>query len=294
MQIVDTFLFSEPYEKELLLIKLHLEDAGISKFVIIESSYTFRGEYKGLSARKMIESDKRFAPFLSKIHLIEHDKWLCPGPQNYDTFYQNEEASRESCWSYLESQCHNDDWVIISDVDEAFDCKNLERHDAFLAYLQDNQGATCRFGHIRFWYQINNLGNYYGVRTPVTQIGTIKKGWSSLKCRSKQIGRNVDLQCDLNFPLCWEYTFCFPSIEDMWKKLCSFIHDQYTFSELEEALQANYWVKCKARGEKVGKKEDWCELIELNSKNSPDYILENQRLFPTSFIPFDYRENRFM
>jgi hypothetical protein len=99
---------------------------------------------------------------------------------------------------------------------------------------------------------------------------------------------------DLNFPLCWEYTFCFPSIEDMWKKLCSFIHDQYTFSELEEALQANYWVKCKARGEKVGKKEDWCELIELNSKNSPDYILENQRLFPTSFIPFDYRENRFM
>jgi len=68
-KIVDSFLFSEPYEKELLLLKLQLEVSGIDEWVILENAYTLQGEKKGFHARKVLESDERFLPYLNKKRL---------------------------------------------------------------------------------------------------------------------------------------------------------------------------------------------------------------------------------
>ena len=69
-KIVDSFLFSEVFEKELLLLKFILEDQHIAEWIILENAYSFQGEYKGLHAQELINSDDRFLPFKDRITII--------------------------------------------------------------------------------------------------------------------------------------------------------------------------------------------------------------------------------
>ena len=49
MQIIDTILFSELFEKESLIIKLILDGERISKRIIVENAYTSeRGDKRGI------------------------------------------------------------------------------------------------------------------------------------------------------------------------------------------------------------------------------------------------------
>lgn len=67
MKIVDTFLFCDEYEKELLLAKLTMQSTRVDLHILVESDVTFRGEYKGLQARKMVEEDDRFSPYRASL-----------------------------------------------------------------------------------------------------------------------------------------------------------------------------------------------------------------------------------
>src|SRR4051812_43876751 len=72
-KIVDSFLFSEVFEKELLLIKFILEEPHVSEWLILENAYSFQGEYKGLHAETMINGDKRFLPYRDRITFITRE-----------------------------------------------------------------------------------------------------------------------------------------------------------------------------------------------------------------------------
>jgi hypothetical protein len=293
MKVVDTFLFSEAYEAELLLTKLHLESPLVDEFVLIESSQTFRGEEKGLQARKMLESDERFSRFLSRITVFSHPGRLFEGPPGYNTYYQNEERSRASCQAHVLANYSDEDWVIVSDVDEAVDCCDTDRRCQFTECLSRSAGnsASLEFGHYRYWYDFDNRCYWTGIRTPVIQVGTIRRGLGSLNCRSRP-RHTVQLPAG-DRPLFFEYTFCFPA-EACWRKLNSFIHDGYTVEELEKSLATNHWVKSAARGERPGERgdEDWFETVELTEQNSPQYVRDNLARLKTNLIPKDYRENR--
>jgi len=56
-KIVDSFLFSEVYETELLLLKFILENEGVDEWIILENSYSFQGNYTGLHAQKILDAD---------------------------------------------------------------------------------------------------------------------------------------------------------------------------------------------------------------------------------------------
>jgi hypothetical protein len=290
MRIVDTFLFCEEYERELLLLKLNLEDSVVSDFVLIESDVTFRGDFKGFHARKLIENDDRFAPFRAKLRIIEQKGRLFDGPANYETFYENEERSRNLAYGFL-NKCDVDTWVLVSDVDEAIDATCPQRRIAFLDHLKANERKTIYFGHLRAWYDFNNHCSWKGIFTPATQVGTLWKEWSTLRCRSRRAGQNVEVPAGDN-PFFFEYSFCFPK-EAMWEKLNSFIHDGYTREELDVALATNSWVKSAKRCESVGSQPfDWFELVELTEKNSPKYVRDNFETLRTNVISKEYRENR--
>lgn len=73
MKVIDTFMFSEPYEKDLLLLKLELENDVVDEWFITEGAYTFQGEHKGHYIRDILNKDERFQVYNHKIKLFEID-----------------------------------------------------------------------------------------------------------------------------------------------------------------------------------------------------------------------------
>jgi hypothetical protein len=293
VNIIDTFLFSEAYEAELLLVKLHLEDPVVNEWVLIESDQTFRGEFTGLTARSLIASDERFAQFRDRITIIEHCGKMTVSSPGYDAFYRNEEWSRRSCQSYLEDKYGDDAWIIVSDVDEAVDGTDPQRRARFLSILDEANGKdlTLEFGHYRYWYDFDNRCYWTGIVTPVVQMGAIRNRKSSLACRARD-PRNCRRHPAADQPLFFEYTFCFAK-PYMWKKLTSFIHDGYAESDLDVALLTNHWVKALARGERPGRQDvDWLETVVLTEQNSPKYVRDNLVRLKTHAIPVDYLAHR--
>jgi len=74
---VNSFLFSEPHEKELLLLKFILENDGVDEWILLENAYTQQGEYKGLHATKIVGEDNRFAPYRHKLTVISKEEKKC-------------------------------------------------------------------------------------------------------------------------------------------------------------------------------------------------------------------------
>lgn len=292
--IVDTFLFSEPYEKEVLLTKFHLQAPMVDQFILIESAFTFRGEYKGLHARRMMEEDDRFAPFMGKVHVISHHIHLYSGPPGYQTFFVNERRSRESATDHLLSSFPDDTLVLVSDADEAADFTHPDRTRRFLEVTASchARGNTPHFGHYRYWWDWDNRCYWTAIATPVVSVGWLRTGRASLAARTDPRTSPAEWVNPDPHPVFFEYSFCFPK-EACWKKLTSFIHDGYTKEELENSLLANHWVKARARGEVVGSSpHDWFEKVELNEQNSPAYVRENLSHLKTGIIPDNYREHR--
>jgi hypothetical protein len=293
MRVVDTFLFAEAYEAELLLAKLHCESPVVDEFVLVESTHTFRGEEKGLQARALVGGDDRFAPFRDRLTVIEHAGRLFEGPPCYETYYENEERSRASVWPHVAARFSPRDWVLVSDVDEMVDGTDPARAAAFRGHLAAHAGwgRALRFGHYRYWYDWDNRCYWAGVVTPAAQVGAIRRGASTLRCRSRPPAGSWDVPAG-DRPLFFEYTFCFPR-EAMWRKLNSFIHDGYAPRDLEVALLTNHWVKAPSRGERPGQQSvDWLETVVLDEANSPKYVRDNLARLKTHAVPQDYREHR--
>jgi hypothetical protein len=73
MQVIDSFLFSEAQELDMLLVKFNLEKHVVSTWLLLESQFTFQGEYKGLSAKELLQNDERFSEFVDRIIIINPD-----------------------------------------------------------------------------------------------------------------------------------------------------------------------------------------------------------------------------
>lgn len=252
MKVVDTFLFCEEYERELLLAKLTMQSPRVDLHVLVESDVTFRGDYKGLQAKKMVEEDDRFAPYCASLLIVEHKGRLRNGPPEYRTYQANEVQSRQLAWATINDFASDGDWLIVSDVDEMFDFQSRDRLDAFERCLKENRGRSPNFEHYRYWFDYDNRCYHTGFRTPVIEIGLIRSKIAEMDIRTRPPSVSFIVAADGN-PVCFEYSYCF-SYESNWKKLNSFTHDGYTRGELDISLLTNHWTKAAARKEKVGGK----------------------------------------
>src|SRR5215468_11148092 len=122
MRIVDTFLFSEPHEKEVLLVKLNLEARHVTEWVLVENEFTHQSEPKGLFARELIDGDRRFDPFKDRLTIISGAHRFPPVDRAGDIDAQGlaaDRAQRELARDYLLDTHDDDTWVLVSDADVA-------------------------------------------------------------------------------------------------------------------------------------------------------------------------------
>ena len=131
MKIFDCFMY---FDEEILLdLRMNILDKYVDYFVIVESTFTHKGE-----ERKLHFNPKRFEKFKNKIIYVIYDE----NPQNIEKVLDNDNTSeisrkyilnavkrengqRNYIFNALE-RANDDDLIFISDVDEIPNLENLD------------------------------------------------------------------------------------------------------------------------------------------------------------------------
>jgi hypothetical protein len=285
MKIIDTFLFSQPHEKDVLLCKLHAEYEYVDEIIGLESDYDFRGNYKGHCLDKVLE-DTVFDPFRDKVKVITTtNNLLGDRDKNEKNYFQAEFASRALCWDYVNNKYSDEDWLIMSDVDEMLDFSNPKRRDILLEGFKDS-GPEIQWQNLKFWWDFDNLNLNPDKYIPCHKIGALKERENPFHHRNNHCKR---LEPELCVGL--EYAYCFTP-EGNWNKVTTFAHDKYQQETLERAYFYNTWHKESARGESINNAYDFFETIQLDETNSTEFVLKNLDRLKVKTIDTAYSVNR--
>lgn len=126
MKIVDCFIFYN--ELDLLNYRLHILNEIVDYFVIVESSHTFIGKEKPL----FFEMNKHLFDFCKDkiIHIVVDDfPYIYPNCHvSQDHQWRNEEFQRNQIKRGIDMiDLHEDDIIIISDLDEIPDSITIQK-----------------------------------------------------------------------------------------------------------------------------------------------------------------------
>jgi hypothetical protein len=289
MKIIDTILFAYEYEKEVLLAKFNLESEVVDKFLVIESEYTFRGQYKGFQLTKVLE-DKRFEPFKEKIkHLkIKGNTFENMGLSHIEKdYFKIEHFSRAYCMDYLVENYDDNDLILITDSDEAYDFSDPVRRDVLLKIFKENSDRGTQQRNIKMWFDWDNACFWSDKYLPSHRLKLLKNGSSSFYNKVSNC-----ITTPTPILTCFEWAYAFPA-EANWNKVNSFAHDKYTLPSMDRAYLGNHWHREPARGEILGRDPfDWFETIVLTEENSPKYVRENLENLKVNTINPNYAEYR--
>lgn len=296
MRIIDTFMFSEPYEADVLWVKLNVENIAVDEWVIVENSYTFQGNYKGYFLNDLLRKDTRFKIFLHKINVIETDykfrEIFEDEKENYkigekETFsaeFKQREASKE----YILSNYTDSDWLIISDTDECIDLTN-DKHVILRSKIKNSSSEIVSIPGIKYCFDYNNRV-YSNRSTPIVRLSC-----STLKSNNGSFGTIRKSHCIGTFKwskeLLFEYSFCF-SEESIEKKLNSFSHVGMNLELWTRGLILNCLTLRNGEYPNIFKVKNWFELIKLDLNNSPEFVLDNFDKLRTGIVKKDYKKRR--
>jgi hypothetical protein len=290
--IYDTFLFSEPYEADLLYLKCVLEDSGVDGWFVQENVFTLQGDPKQLHAQDIVLSQDRFQPFRHKIHFSNLNNKVIEGKDENHNFLR-ERNQRIAFLSSLSStfQVNQDTYFIVSDVDEMIDFSDEDRSRRFKEACEQNKERAFWIQRMRYWYDYDNRCYLDDIHIPVVPIHLLHYSGAGVIPQSRHFKDYSRCYGGLDNPIAFEYSYVFKTIEDLYRKKCTYAHTGFTMESLEEGLRTNSWPRPKERGESRGP-HDFFETVELTPENSPKYVRENLELIKTNTVDKNYRENR--
>ncbi len=290
-KIVDSFLFSEPYEKEVMLLKFMLEDQGIAEWIILENAYSFQGSYTGLHVRKIIDEDERFEPFRHKITIIEKEKKtkVLPKHEFLDSYsYEVECWQRDLAQPYFMEKYGEEDWIMVSDIDEMIDFTSVERKNELYEKME-GCGGLLVVPTKRFWYDFDNeykvlIGNamcnkkyllnenksLHNIRKEYRRV--ISKTWRKI--------------------VAFEFSSCYKT-DYIVQKFYTGLHTGFTENDLKQSLRCNHRPTRELASWKADNSPYWFfETVVLTENNSPKIIRDNLQKYKTNNVDINYRENR--
>ena len=287
MKIFDCFMYFD--EDVVLDVRLNTLDQYVSKFVIVESLFTHKGDKRDLKF-----DIKKFNKFKNKIVYLVYEKEPFEIESINETDTENEKsikfilnsAYRENGQRNFISEglknAHDEDFILISDLDEIPNLSNINLNNLKEKFIFFNQEM--------FYYKFNlKLPNFNWVGT---------KSCKKKNFLSAQWLRNIK---DKNYPLYridllfsknkymnikfiknggWHFTNIKTS-EEIRHKLSSYLHHRefelnpLSTNEIEELIKnkkAIYDLNADKRSQKFG---DGIELENYDIKKLPNYIYKN-------------------
>ena len=309
-QLVDAFLFAEPYEAEVLLAKLHVESELISAWVVVENTYTPKGEWKGNHLQAVLDGDRRFDPYRDRLHVISLDenfraafkrslkrrlnlagRRVIPSydftayKQHYDESpnWFAERHQRDAALPLLREIVGDDAWVFATDCDELIDGSRSTRRDTIMRALRGG-APVATFRRQRFNYDYDNYCAAMRTVSAASVRHLVSTGQAIDDVRKRLFGVVAGPE-----PTVYEYSYCYERrfIE---RKLATFPHELSTGSSLDDALRCNHAVF-------VGEPKwidptCWYERVPIDRTGGPEYIVENFERLRTRNVRDDYVEAR--
>lgn len=286
-KIIDLFSFSEPYEKEILLLKLQLGSPYIHEWVLVENDYTLQGVFKGYFAEQVLNSDDRFQPYRERIKIFKCS--YRPEAEVIDDHYtfKVEFYQRDFPSDYLLSH-HPDGYVIISDTDECPDLteeKRLRELEEKIAYMEDIIELPTK----RYWFDFDNEYKIT-MATPLQRISSIRdKDLPS--SRARILHRRPITEKWKNF-IVFEYSHCFDK-EALLRKFETFTHTGFTRDDMELALACNHRPLLSVTGQQIRLNEKFLfDTIQLTPRNSPLLVRQQLTSLKTNIVDPEYASNR--
>ncbi len=293
MKIVDSFLFSEIFEKELLLLKFVLEDSCVDEWILLENAYSFQGDFKGLQAKYLLNSDDRFKPYLHKVTIISEER--ATAVLSKDEVLDNEAFKieywqRDLAYNHFMSKYSDEDWIIICDVDESLDFSDVSRRTELLHRMKADKQGILHVSTKRYWYDFDNdYQPLYGI--PMCSKTYLQA--TGKKLHHVRIDYHADLKMKWNNIIGFEYSSCF-NIEEIYRKLATNSHMAVKMDELKQALRCNHRPISKARRMEIkNNRRFFFETVELTEANSPQYVRENIAWLKTYNVDLNYEDNRY-
>jgi len=291
MKIFDCFMYFD--EDTVLDVRLNCLNEYVDKFVIIEAEYSHKGE-----KRKPKFDIKNFEKFKDKIiYLLINEK--IPGMYKINDLDNNDQKNGKHIMNALKREnfqrncivrglndAMDEDWIIISDLDEIPNLKN--------SGLKNIKSPIVFFKQLMMYYKFNLiLENYSWVGSKACKKKTLKSPqWlRNIKDRAYPWWRLDVLFSEKKYIKIkiienggWHFSYL-KSPEDIEKKLKSYLH--HTEYELNPVGVKNikkmivekktiYNLKVDSRSNKF---DDGNILKKIDLNLLPNYILENKNKF---------------
>ena len=301
--LIDTFLYNEPGELELLIAKLATEDCDeLIYWIIVENQYSFQGINKGHTFLEICRKESRLDLYKKKIIYVP----VCIPPSGAADFslghigssskpgtYVNEltkrafaveHKQRMSAFESISKLAQDNTSVIVSDIDEMVDLSDAYKKDFLFCFLRQNHGR-CMIQRYKYQYDIDNAWPTSHQRwLNIINAEYIKTDSTTLaKARSLLLPI-----CRYPFSeLAYEYSYVF-SKETIYRKLNSFSHvDNYNKFHVDRALLLNTKIYTKIPNNPI-----LFEKVKLSLSNSPMYVLDNIGLLSTGIVSRYYKAAR--
>jgi len=261
MKIYDCFQFFN--EENVLDLRFNILDEFIDFFVIVESTTDHQGKDKKLNF-----DIEKFKKFKKKIIYIIVEDTLDSVKKTH--IGQNSLVERHQRNSILRGlkDCHDDDLVIISDVDEIPDLNKL--------HLLDKKNRYAVFCQKKFDYKLNLLneteGDWFGSKICLKK-NLISPQWlRDLKFKKYPFWR-VDKIRDLQIIKDggWHFSYL-QNPEDLLKKINSFSHGEHNKPEFANPKNIEEKIRMQKNIFDLGFSY---KKIEIDN-SFPKYIVENK------------------
>jgi hypothetical protein len=309
-------MFSEPYEADILWLKLKIENPFVDKWVIVENCYTFQGKKKPLCLLDVL-SNTRFSEFRDKIHIItanhnynfdyepslklllkrklfrfinkikNNQKYLLISYSELAAFYC-EINQRQLAVDYIKKEFSDEDIVITSDTDEILDL-NEGKDIFFKNIINENKTPFYLYRRV-FCYDFDNFTNRERY-LPIIRVKDLKKRKHSLHYYKHPAKRNI-VKSDIIF--FFEYSYCFDK-NSLIRKLNTFSHVTDIGEETVDFSFANNIKLCNSNNitdKHLNSKDFFFTKELLTPANSPLYIREHINEIKLNTINNNYIENR--
>lgn len=313
--VLDTFLFSERHEADILLAKLHVEQDVVDRWIAVENAFTIKGAPKPVELQQLLDTDPRFAPFLDRLDVIT----IATNFPALHRFSRGERARRtaraalssrhagskaalvayaEAPYFFaeagqrdaalprvLEIAAGGEALVCVSDVDEIVDGSRPDRRDV-IARATQHTAAVVHLDRRRFAYDIDNLvlGGFRSV--PAVKASALRAGRVTLG-RVRLDPGGVILS---PLPVAFEYSYCYGA-EGLRRKLETFTHVDPGGSVVDQALRYNHQLKILPPGT-TPSPAYWHEKVDERAADHPPYVLEHLASLSTGAVDPDYPARR--
>jgi len=282
-------------EEKLLDLSLNILDKYVDKFVITEATYMHNGKPKKLNF-----DVNKFSKFKDKIIYIvvdtpppklftitenDNDKKDTRGQKLVLNGYKRDNYQREMAQKVLQN-IDADDWIIINDIDEIPNLKNINFHEIKNKFVIFKQKI--------FYYKFNLLYpniSWYGSKACKRKNFLSPQWLRNVKHKKYPLWRFDMIFSKRKYNnICyidnggWHFTNI-KSAKDINKKLSNYTHHYefeqsgLTSEDLEKKILQKKIIYDHGVDQKKTKWDSEKTLSKIELTNMPDYLIENYKLY---------------